>query len=492
MTIRDRLWMTFRHVKVSLVGSVLVIIAISIGVALAAATTAFIVQYNKQSDELLNHPIYREIYVEALADPTAEVELPLPVVELSGDLKNVRQFNLVDFSKVLQSVSGLTHAYLADGVTFVATTYLMGTDKGVFAAKQAGRVPVGAGKGMPGAERAPGGVETEDGRPETEEGMLGKGLPGKDIEAEVADWTKDLKNVVEIPVEEFSGMHTTPDFFAAYNIQAASGSLFTEEDLGSGNQVMVLGSSLAEILFPNGKALGSKISVNYQTFTILGILEPSDLVEPENGRALNDFAYTPHYFFSGAAFGKRIGGGLPTLRFAVEDSDDIHQAVLQIEEYLIQEYPDVNLRVTAAVDQLESENQKLSRILTVLVFLTAAGLFIAAINMFNLLLIRVIKQTKGIGVLRALGYTKNNVFQQFLFESFAMSFAGTLIGLAASPLLFKFLQSALVTGVGTGSGTFYLDLLFGGAAAFIFSILFGIYPAYVARQTEIAAALRAE
>jgi cell division protein FtsX len=484
MTIRDRFWMTFRHVKVSLVGSVLVILAISIGVALAAATTAFIVQYNKQSDELLNHPIYREIYVEALADPTAEVELPLPVVELSGDLKNVRQFNLVDFSKVLQSVSGLTHAYLADGAAFTATTYLMGNDKDIIASKQAvgraGKAPAGAGKGTP-----------ETGRPETEEGAPEKAVPEKDSKGEYADWTKDLKNIAELPVEEFSGIYTTPDFFDAYNIQTASGSLFTEEDLGSGNQVMVLGSSLAEILFPNGKALGSKISVNYQTYTILGILEPSNLVEPENGRSLNDFAYTPHYLFSGTAFGKK-GGGLPTLRFAVEDSDNIHQAVLQIEEYLVQEYPDVNLRVTAAVDQLESENQRLSRILTVLVFLTAAGLFIAAINMFNLLLIKVIKQTKGIGVLRALGYTKNNVFQQFLFESFAMSFAGALIGLAASPLLFKFLQSALITRVGTGSGSFYLDLLFGGAAAFVFSILFGIYPAYVARQTEIAAALRAE
>ena len=123
MTIRDRLWMTFRHLQVSLIGSILVILAIAIGVALAAATTAFIIQYNQQSEELLNHPIYREVYVEALGDPRTETELQLPVVEMEGNLKDAKLLSVTDLPLVLQSVPGLTHAYIAEGIKFRSTSY---------------------------------------------------------------------------------------------------------------------------------------------------------------------------------------------------------------------------------------------------------------------------------------------------------------------------------------------------------------------------------
>ncbi|MCK5156956.1 MAG: ABC transporter permease [Spirochaetales bacterium] len=493
MTIRDRLWMTFRHLQVSLIGSILVILAIAIGVALAAATTAFIIQYNQQSEELLNHPIYREVYVEALGDPRTETELQLPVVEMEGNLKDAKLLSVTDLPLVLQSVPGLTHAYIAEGIKFRSTSYLMESGLGEAAVKG-----IAAMRETRAAAAAKSGVDPENPKATgevmggTKGGALG-GAPGGAMGGETGAFVLDLKDVTEIPVDEFFGIFATPDFFTAYTLNAASGSLFTEEDLKAGNQVMILGSNLAETLFPDGNAIGSRISVNWQTFTILGILEPSDIVAPQNGYALNDFAFAPHFLFAGAAFGKNIRGqGLPTLRFAVEDSDDIQQAVIQLEEFLKQEYPNVNLRVTAAVDKLETERQKLSRILIVLIFLTAAGLFIAAINMFNLLLIRVIKQTKGIGVLRALGFTRDNVLQHFLFESFIMSLAGAVIGLAASPFLFRFLQSALVSGIEQGSSTFFLDLLLGAAIAFVFSIVFGLYPAYVARQTETSTALRAE
>jgi putative ABC transport system permease protein len=541
MKIRDRIWMTFRHLRMSLVGSILVILAIAIGVALAAATTAYIAAYNDQRDEILDNPVYREIYVEALGDPDSATELALPVVAATGDWKFANQFNLADLSMVLQSVGGLKYAYMADSTQFLSTSYLM---------------QMGAGENPKGIEdRRPAAAITEsEKKAETETAMVerraaaseeagdeaaakreyfaskeadpkadpkagsGKSYTDEEIAAmksaykdtakdtstgkvadtvakeakDAADWSTEPADVTELPIDEFSGIFATPDFFSAYDIEPVQGSLFTIEDMEKGSQVMVLGRDLAEMFFPKGNAVGSRIAVNTQTFTILGILEPTEIIDPQSNQSLDNIAIVPHFLFSGVTYGKMSRGkGLPTLRFAVEDSGSIQESVSALEEYLHQEYPTTNLRVSAAVDQFKADEEKLSRVLTALIFLTAAGLLIAAINMFNLLLIRILKQTKNIGVMRALGHTRNNILNHFLLETLMMSFAGAVIGLAASPFLYKFLRTTLISS-NIGTEVYTPALLLGAGLAFLFSLIFGIYPAFTARQIDTATALRAE
>ena len=544
MKIRDRIWMTFRHLRMSLVGSILVILAIAIGVALAAATTAYIAAYNDQRDEILDNPVYREIYVEALGDPDSATELALPVVAATGDWKFANQFNLADLSMVLQSVGGLKYAYMADATQFFSTSYLMQMGDGENPKGFEGRRPAAAiaDKEGVGLKKAPiepeneSGTETAMDEPRAaaaKEAAVDKDADaadkskdyasqkadlkdgyeksytdeeiaamksaykdtGKDAYAskdakDAADWSTEPADVTELPIDEFSGIFATPDFFLAYDIETVQGSLFTVEDMEKGSQVMVLGSDLAKTLFPKGNAVGSRIAVNTQTFTILGVLEPTEIIDPQSNQSLDNIAVVPHFLFSGVAYGKMSRGkGLPTLRFAVEDSGSIQESVSALEEYLHQEYPTTNLRVSAAVDQFKADEEKLSRVLTALIFLTAAGLLIAAINMFNLLLIRILKQTKNIGVMRALGHTRNNILNHFLLETLMMSFAGAVIGLAASPFLFRFLQSALMK---MGTEVYTPALLLGAGLAFLFSLIFGIYPAFTARQIDTATALRSE
>lgn len=494
MKILDRIWLAYRHLKSSLAGSLLVILAIAIGASLAASTSAFIRKYNEQTDELLNHPHYREVIVESLGNPNTETELPLPVMELNGTSKKIRLLNLNDLPLVQQSIPSLTYAYLADSDMFYSSTYLLEqyADKLEWAKNQTQKETSRDEKsGEMKDEKTIKDKEVSQDKKSSKEKTVGnikKDLTGNQ-EKELDQWLTELKKMTPLPMNEFMGYYTTPDFFKAYGLLPASGSLFAKEDLRSGNQVMILGSQLASAIFPDGEAVGSKISASSQTYTILGVLKPTDIVDAEKSFSFNDLAFVPHSAYGGINYGK-AKRGVSTLRFSVNDSADIERAVTQLREYITTEYPDANLRVTSRLDNLKNEREKLSRILVVLLFLTAAGLLIAAINMFNLLLIRVIKHTKGIGILRALGFTRNNVLEQFLAESLGMSFMGILIGLVFSPFLFNFLQSALMGQI--EQSTFFWDLLLGALGAFLFSILFGIYPALTARQTDTATALRTE
>ena len=94
--------------------------------------------------------------------------------------------------------------------------------------------------------------------------------------------------------------------------------------------------------------------------------------------------------------------------------------------------------------------------------------------------------------MKALGSTRADIFRQFMNESLIMSLAGAVTGLAVSPLVFRFLQSTLISNIRAGSGTYLPDLVIGAAAAFVFSLVFGIYPAFIAGKTDAAAAIKSE
>ncbi len=468
MIFRDRLWISLRHMKSGIVGVILVVLATAVGVALAAATMAFVKNYNDQTKKLLNHPVYREVVVEVLG--VTETELSAPVVEYVNDLSRRESLmSIDDLSLVLRTVPAVKYAYLANPGQFTSSSYLLELYPEI-------------------ADRGKDIDNDKDGKERLQS------REDRNKKEEERNFLMDMQEAVEIPVDSFTGAYVTTGFFKAYGLSAAQGSLINQEDLETGNQVIVLGSTLSGILFPQGNAVGSKISVNFRTLTVIGILESNTIVEPDSMTGFNDLAFVPHPAFSGIAYGKEPDrkSAITAVRYAVEDSADIQQAVFQLQEYFETEHTGGNYRITASVEKMKTERLKQQRVLFVLVFLTISGLFIAAINLFNLMLIRIMKHTKGIGIMIALGSTGRDIFRQFINESLIMSLSGAIIGLAVSPLVFSFLQSTIISGTGSASRAFMPDLIAGAAAALAFSFVFGIYPAYIAGKTNAAAAIKSE
>ncbi len=311
---------------------------------------------------------------------------------------------------------------------------------------------------------------------------------GRGAESEDAD--PDTGDVLfALPLDSVPSIRTTADFFEAYEIEVAEGFLFTSDDVKAGNMVIVLGNKLADTLFPNGRALGARISLYYLTFTVVGILESSGLADPTDMKRFNELSFVPQASLE-SAWGKRLG--ITDMRFTAADSSDVRAAVNQLTAYFESAHPEIDVRVSDAVAELRNERLNLSRVIAVLVFLSGLGLFIAAINLLNLMLIRIIKHTKGIGIMRALGTTNREIFLLFWTESVLMCVVGTAIGLLASPNVFGLLQTTIASGPEFASTTFGLDLILGGLAGFLFSAVFGLYPSIVAKNTDTTLALRAE
>lgn len=526
MTIRDRFWVSFRHIRGRMVESTLVIVATTVGVALVAAMVAFIQAYNNQTDYLLSHPAYRELLVEVIGN---ETELTEPATPYDPTTTREIRLGAENLQEVLQDAPLVTYGYLADAETLSTVLPGAGFDRGGgMAAMAFARAAGGASGGdttsgggdrsaatgvatdngggdttmafsFPGGEGGdyapPEGFEPPDGAPGFAGGRAADG--GSDTGRRQFDleqfFQTDPDVVTELPMESFPGRSITADFFDAYGLTVEEGSLFTSEDVNEGNQVIVLGSELAGTLFPDGDAVGTKVRLNMQTYTVIGILEPTELADVETNTPYNRVAFVPNGEARVSFGGTRIRFQRPTrtLRFAVGDSANLDAATEQLQAHFDAEFGEGTIRITAPIVELKAEREKLGRILAVVLFLATAGLFIASINVFNLMLMRVIKRTKSVGISRALGATRRGIGMQFFNESALMTIIATAIGFALSPLVYRMLGDSLVQEAAAG-GVNWTYLLIGALAAMAFSLLFGVYPARQAGRIDAAVAIRSE
>ncbi|MEZ4949135.1 MAG: FtsX-like permease family protein [Saprospiraceae bacterium] len=111
----------------------------------------------------------------------------------------------------------------------------------------------------------------------------------------------------------------------------------------------------------------------------------------------------------------------------------------------------------------------------------------AAIGLMNIMLVSVTERTREIGIIKALGATKQNVMTQFLVEAIIISLMGGVVGIILGVLCFG--VSALM------GGSFHMPWLWITVAFLtctIVGLFSGLYPAIKAASQDPIEALRHE
>jgi putative ABC transport system permease protein len=277
-------------------------------------------------------------------------------------------------------------------------------------------------------------------------------------------------------------------YFRVRSMNVALGRVFQQQEDDRGVPVVVIGTDVADNLFPTTSPLGKTIRIQNYPFQVIGVLERQGSLF---GMSMDNQVIAPARSRVNGIVNRR--DVVAELSYQVPDARYLPTAMAEIEGWMRirrQLLPDEpsDFEVETAEESLSVWTQ-ISRILFIaLPGLVSISLVVGAVVIMNIMLVSVSERTSEIGLRKSLGARRRDIMGQFIIEAGTLSGLGGVLGiglgaaLAAAVAAFTPLPAeiapwsiglAMLLGVGVGVGA-------------------GAYPAYRAARLDPIEALRRE
>ena len=288
-------------------------------------------------------------------------------------------------------------------------------------------------------------------------------------------------------------MGTLPAVFTNFGLEVEQGRLMDKGDDDGGKTVAVVSSQTALDLFGNANAIGRKITIGEQSFTVIGILKA-------HGSALLGDLDKPVYipYSTARALTGQTYLSFITLR-TVGNSDVAKQDITSLlrQRHRIknpENDPDKDDFTARGSEQISGIVDLVTTGLTIFLALIAGiSLLVGGIGIMNIMLVSVSERTKEIGLRKAVGARKRDILLQFLLEAVTLTATGGVIGIVIGSSV-----GWLLVRIGSrflGDITFVLSMsavLLALGMAIGTGLAFGLYPAKKASELSPMEALRYE
>jgi putative ABC transport system permease protein len=263
----------------------------------------------------------------------------------------------------------------------------------------------------------------------------------------------------DLPVFTAEGLSPTRDFFAMFEVPFVHGGPWSEADDKSGADVMVLGGKLAERLFGNANPVGQRVRFRGFDYAVVGVYGNWKPI-PRYHRIIGgpgafgdeDEFYIPFHNAIRHEMGQNgnmncssdRGPGYQALLdseciwiqfwFELHSASDRPQLQAWLDAYAAEQRKLGRLQRNApnklfnVMEWLEEQKVvgKDSRLSAMLAF---GFLLLCLVNTIGLLLAKFSVRAPEVGVRRALGASRKEIFTQFLIESAVVGLAGGILGL---------------------------------------------------------------
>jgi putative ABC transport system permease protein len=292
----------------------------------------------------------------------------------------------------------------------------------------------------------------------------------------------------------------TPSYATTLNTPVADGVYISDDDVTKNARVVVLGSALADQLFPDGNAVGQQIAAGQGrlliSMRVIGVLAPKGgtSVQSSDNQLFLPITTQQHQFE--ARQGARNATLVDQITVQAASKGQLAAVKNEINDLLIQRHqvdqPDFTIE---SQDDLEASINQVSQSMTVLLgAISGISLIVGGIGIMNIMLVSVTERTREIGIRKAVGARAGDIMMQFLTEAVTVTAIGGLTGVIAGVGSAYLLNGRSIAGLGNNIQTVvsWNSVLVAVAVTAAIGVFFGLYPAQRAARLRPIEALRYE
>jgi putative ABC transport system permease protein len=299
-------------------------------------------------------------------------------------------------------------------------------------------------------------------------------------------WTSGKARVGSLTIQDTSIRGVTASMGDIDAQEMTDGRYITEADENTRAMVAMIGSELADKLFPSLDPVGHEVMLDSRPFIVVGVAKPIGTVL---GQSQDNFAYIPaetYIKIYGAYEGIWINVQARGAEW-MERTQDEARVLMRARRHLKPNDTD-SFGILDSATLMKLWNQLTGVIAMAMVGVVSVFLVIGGVVIMNVMLATVTERTREIGIRKALGASRRDILLQFLVEACVMSAMGGAIGVLIAYGICLLARATTSIPMNVPISAVIIAELISAAVG----IFFGVYPARKAAMLEPIEALRTE